>query len=192
MVRFYTYLEVFLQSPGRQVLLSEFEAHFKVPHQTIKPHLEKLVRARVIDCEQRGRFLFYGLNFKNPLLKDYLVVCEKERLFAFLEKNPLMRELHKRIRMEKALVFGSSAISKSFNDIDILVLGKSAKSSSELKPFEQTYSVKTHILATAEKNLTETFLKEIKKKHIILSCHEYFVGVLYRDELVQKTGDEAD
>ena len=170
--------------------MSEFENHFKVPHQTIKPHLEKLVKERVIDCEKRGRFLFYELNLKNPLLKDYLAVCEKERLFAFLEKNPLMRELHKRIRMEKALVFGSSVNSKSFNDIDILVIGQ--KSSSELRLFEQTYSVKTHLVATEERNLTEIFLKEIKKKHIIFSCHEYFVGVLYRDELVQKAGVEAD
>jgi hypothetical protein len=188
MVRFYTYVEPFLANPRRQVSLSEFETHFKVPHQTIKPQLEKLVKERVIVCEKRGRFLFYELNLNNPLLRDYLVICEKERLFTFLEKNPLMRELHKRIRMENALVFGSSVNSKSFNDIDILIIGKGF----ELKPFEQTYSVKTHIVATEDENLTEILLKEIKKKHIILTNHEYFVGVLYRDELVQKKGDEAD
>ena len=187
MVRFYTYLEVYLDDLRKLVSLSELEKHFKTPHQTIKSRLKDLVKCKILLEEKRARFRLYKLNLQNPLIADYLSLCEKERTFAFLNKNALFRRLHSTIaphlKESSILLFGSAAVSKEYKDIDLLILSKDNELIEELKKFEKTYSVKLHIIKTSESDLTETLIAEIKKKHIILSNHDYFVKVIYKNEL---------
>ena len=187
MVRFYTYLEVYLDDLRKLVSLSELEKHFKTPHQTIKSRLKDLVKCKILLEEKRARFRLYKLNLQNPLIADYLSLCEKERTFAFLNKNALFSRLHSTIaphlKESSILLFGSAAVSKEYKDIDLLILSKDNELIEELKKFEKTYSVKLHIIKTSESDLTETLIAEIKKKHIILSNHDYFVKVIYKNEL---------
>ena len=187
MVRFYTYLELYLDDLRKLVSLSELEKHFKTPHQTIKSHLKDLVKGKILSEEKRARFRFYKLNLQNPLITDYLSLCEKERMFAFLNKNALFSRLHSTIaphlKESNVLLFGSAVVSKEYKDIDLLILSKDNKLIEELKKFEKTYSVKLHIIKTSESDLTETLITEIKKKHIIFSNHDYFVKVIYKNEL---------
>ena len=187
MVRFYTYLEVYLDDLRKLVSLSELEKHFKTPHQTIKSRLKDLVKCKILLEEKRARFKLYKLNLQNPLIADYLSLCEKERTFAFLNKNALFSRLHSTIaphlKGSSILLFGSAAVSKEYKDIDLLILSKDNELIEELKKFEKTYSVKLHIIKTSESDLTETLIAEIKKKHIILSNHDYFVKVIYKNEL---------
>jgi len=80
------------------------------------------------------------------------------------------------------MIFGSSTKEEKYNDIDILVLTKNKKCSDLEKiitKFEKTYAFKVHLLITDEKNLTNSFKKELLKKHIILNNHDFFVNFLY-------------
>lgn len=189
MVHFYTYLEMFLDDLHKQISLIEFEKHFKKPHQTIKRHLKFLTKSKILIEDKKNKFLFYKLNLENPLLFEYLSICEKERTFKHIE-NPLFNRLYELISPEfknsNILIFGSSATKKTFNDIDILILNKTASENNNLKKelnlFEQTYSIKLHIIWTNRKTLTKTFKKEILKNHIILNNHDYFVKILYKNE----------
>lgn len=185
MVRIYTYLEIYLDDLNKKVSLREFEKYFHVPHQTIKGYLASFVQAKILTEEKKTRFLFYGLNAKNPLTKEYLLLCEKERLLNMLEKNQLIARLYQVItpiaKDTKVLLFGSAIKEKTFNDIDILIIGNNDKVKEKLKNFEQTHTVKFHIIQTKEKDLTQTFLIELRKKHLIINNHEYFFTVLYHD-----------
>ena len=187
MVSFYTYLELYLDDLRKLVSLSEFEKHFKTPHQTIKNHLKGLVKDKILLEEKRARFRFYKLNLTNPLTIDYLSLCEKEKTFSFLRQNTLFSRLHSVIapylKESSILLFGSAAISKEYKDIDLLIISKSKNIIEELKKFEKTYSVKLHIIQAPESDLTETLIAEIRKKHIILNNHDYFLRVIYKNEL---------
>ena len=187
MVSFYTYLELYLDDLRKLVSLSEFEKHFKTPHQTIKSHLKDLVKEKILLEDKRARFRFYKLNLGNPLTADYLSLCEKEKTFSFLRQNALFSRLHSVIapylKESSILLFGSAAISKEYKDIDLLIISKGKNITEELKKFEKTYSVKLHIIQTSESDLTETLITEIRKKHIILSNHDYFIRVIYKNEL---------
>ncbi len=180
MVNYYTYLVLFLDEINKSISLSEFSKHFKRPHQTMKAHLQKLAEENVLIADKRERFLFYRLNKENPLTYEYIAICEKERLFEFLKK-----EIFKRVYLAlkhydaKMLIFGSAVNDARYKDIDLLVLSKDSSIRDAVKKLELTYSVKIHLLMTEEKNLTETFKKELQKKHIILNGHEYFVKMLY-------------
>ncbi|MFH1072654.1 MAG: hypothetical protein V1743_04460 [Nanoarchaeota archaeon] len=182
MVNNYTYLGLFLDDPSKQVNLQEFENIYKKPHQTIRRHLNVLVKESILIEMRMGKFVFYKLNKNNPLLLSYLSICEKERTFLFL-KNPLFKRLHELLapsfNVANVLVFGSAAVSKNYNDIDLLVLSGDKNVWMALEGFEKIYHKKLHIVKTEEKDLTTTFITEITKKHIILNNHDYFVRLLY-------------
>ncbi|MBI2547756.1 hypothetical protein HYW21_00230 [Candidatus Woesearchaeota archaeon] len=187
MVKEFTYLIPFLENLHKSISLNELEAFFKRPHQTIKAHLKHLVKARILLEEKRTRFRFYALNLKNPLLIEYLALCEKERMLVFLKDNILFFQLYKMIAPflpnVSILLFGSVTVSKNFADIDLLILSQERDCIEALKLFEKTYSVKLHVLQTTESELSETLINEIKSKHIILSNHNYFIKILYKHEL---------
>lgn len=184
MVNFYTYLEIFLEDLHKLVSLSEFETYFNRPHQTIKSHLNEFVKKKVLKEDKRKKFLFYKLNLDNPLTKEYLILCEKERLLDFLSRNTLFSRLYHALSEyfhdSSILLFGSSTKAKTYNDIDMLILSENKELKKALKEFEQIYSKKIHLIQTKEKDLTKALIKEIRQKHIIFNNHSYFIEVLYR------------
>lgn len=187
MVRFYTYIEQFLEDLNKQISLSEFERYYKKPHQTLKNHLQKLVEKKILAVEKKTRFTFYKINKRNPLLKEYLTMCERERLFTYLEKNTLIKRLYDLLSSymnnHKLLIFGSAVAKKEFSDIDLLIISDNKDIRKKINEFVKTYDVKIHVIQTDEKNITETFIEEIRKKHIIFNDFEYFIRLLYKDEL---------
>jgi len=187
MVRFYTYLEVYLDDLHKRVSLSEFEKHFKKPHQTAKAHLQEFVKEKILTLEKKERFSFYSLNKRNPLLREYLALCEKERLLDHLEKNTLFRRLYEilsaHFNKNKVLLFGSATWKKEFADIDLLIISNDKEIKKAIDEFIKTYSVKIHVVQTDKEHLTESFIMEIKKQHVIYNEHDYFIKELYKHEL---------
>ncbi|MBW6461728.1 MAG: hypothetical protein K0B07_01660 [DPANN group archaeon] len=182
MVTFYTYLEIYLDDLNKQIALSEFEKHFNKPHQTIKNQIRTLVDANILIEEKKIRSLSYKINKDNPKLNDYLSICEKEKMFKFIDERPLIRQLYTLIapKTKNILIFGSTITTEKFNDIDLLIISeKDIKNI--ITNFETTYSVKIHTIQTNQKDLTKTLLTEIRKKHIILKNHDYFVELLYNE-----------
>lgn len=183
MVNFFTYLEIYLDDMTKAVSLNEFATHFDKPHQTVKKHLEEFVTTRVLKQERKGRFLYYKLNLDNPLFKEHIIMCEKERLLLFLKNNPfffiLYKELSAFFKNSSFLLFGSSVTEKNYIDIDVLAISKSKKIKAVLEKLEHTYSKKIHLIQTEKKYMSKTLIKEIKNKHIILNGHESFYEVLY-------------
>jgi predicted nucleotidyltransferase len=187
MVKKYTYLEVYLDNLHKKVSLTEFEKHFKTPHQTIKKHLKEFIDAKILTLEKKARFTFYSLNLTNPLVREYLAMCEKERLIFFLKK-PLFKRLYEHISEflvnSKVALFGSSINTEHFSDIDLLVISKDEGLRKAIDNFINTYSgTSIHVVQTDAKHLTASFITEIKKQHIFLTEHDYFIRELYKHEL---------
>ncbi len=186
MVNYYTYLEIYLDNLDKHVNLNEFEKHFKRPHQTIKRYLDNLVKNKILLEEKKARFRFYTLNKENQLIFEYISICEKQRLFRLLEK-PLLRRLYDfltpHLANNKILVFGSSLTKKSFSDIDLLILSDDAEILETLDKFQKTYSVEIHAIQTSSENLGQAFIKEIIQNHVILNRHDYFVKLLYKNDI---------
>jgi len=180
MVRNYTYLEIYLDDLDKKVSLSEFEKHFKKPHQTVKNQLKMLVKEKILIEDKRTRFLFYEINKNNPALNEYLSICEKEKMFKVINQRPMIKRLYTLLAqdVENVLIFGSAATSEKFNDIDLLVISKN-DIKKIIDDFKITYSVKIHLIQTEKKDLTKTLLTEIRKKHLILKGHDFFVEMLY-------------
>ncbi|MFW6046569.1 MAG: hypothetical protein ACOCP4_02120 [Candidatus Woesearchaeota archaeon] len=185
MVNKYTYLEIFLEDLNRIVNLNEFEKCFERPHQTVKRHLEFFVKRNILVKEKRGKFLFYKLNLENYLTKEYLVVCEKVRLFEFLEK-PLFLDLYDGLSSffsgGSFLIFGSSVKGGDFNDIDILVLDNGDDNIINfVNEYEETFSKKVELISSDFDSLSKSLVKEIRKKHIFLNNHEFLFEEFYDD-----------
>jgi len=186
MVNLYTYLEVYLDDLTKKISLNEFERHFKRPHQTIKAHLQELVNKNILLVDKRVRLLFYSLNLSNPLVQEYIVLCEKERFLVFLQK-PLFKQLYMHIanflNKNKVAIFGSAVDNDKFNDVDMLVISGDKGMSKAINDFTKIYSIKIHVVQTSSKYLTDSFITELKKQHIFLNEHDYFVREIYKHEL---------
>lgn len=181
MVKKYTYLEIFLDNPNKVVGLSEIEGYFDTPHQTVKRHIKPLVEANIILKNKRKRFLTYKLNLENPFLFDYLSICEKQRLFEFTSR-PLFKRLYdylsKHFSDNNILIFGSAVNNNIFGDIDLLIISSDNKIKKTVDKFSATYK-NIHTVQTNRQSISESLLNEIRKKHIILNNHDYFVRLLY-------------
>ncbi len=188
MVSFNTYLEVYLDDLDKSVSLSEFERHFQTSHQTIKKHIYPLIKAKILLGKKSGRSLTFKLNTKNPLWREHLIICEKERLLNLLEKNILFNRLYVELSAYfpriKLLLFGSAVDKKNFSDIDLLAIGREASLKQKTDNFSLTYAVNIHLIQTIEKEVTAALWEEIRKKHIIFNGHDHFIEVLYGHRMV--------
>lgn len=184
MVKKYTYLQMFTDDLQKQISLSEFEEYFNTPHQTVKSHLQYFVDKRILEETKKKRFRFYRLNLDNPLTREHMIICEKERLFEFLERDTLFDRLFEGLSEffndSKILVFGSSIVQENYSDIDILAISTDKSLKEFIKRFEQTYQKKIHLVMVAENDLSDTIKAEIRKKHIFLNAHDYFFDLLIR------------
>ncbi|MEK6808133.1 MAG: hypothetical protein AABY14_00430, partial [Nanoarchaeota archaeon] len=167
--------------------MSDFEEYFKIPHQTMKSRLYDFVRNKIIIEGKKARFVYYSLNLTNPLTKEYISLCEKERTLDFLDKNTVFLRIYshlsKHFNNNKILIFGSAITEKKYNDIDLLIISRDNTIKKTIKQFEETYTLKIHTTITEEKYLQASLINEIRKKHIILNEHDYFVKVIYKNEL---------
>lgn len=180
-------IALFTSDYGRKYYLREFGVLLKKPHQTIKPYVEELVKERILIKNIRKNIIEYDLNFKSKQVYDYLVIAEKHRLIERLEEDTLLKVLYEKLSSffidNSFLIFGSSVEKlEKGSDIDLLVIGK-LNIDKEIKQFENIYNKKIHRIQIDSLNkLTDTFIKEIYNKHLILNNTEKivrFLGSLY-------------
>ena len=190
MVRKVTNTEIiglFLTDYSKRYYLREMAILLKKPHQTIKPHVESLVREQVLLKNERKNITEYSLNFNNKRIYDYLTIAEKDNFFKRINEDTLIRILSEKLtvffRSNIFIIFGS-AVNKIHpdSDIDLLVVGKKDMAK-YIDDFEKIYNKRIHKIQINKLNdLTLTLVKEIYKKHLILNNTEEvirFFGDLY-------------
>ena len=190
MVRKVTNTEIiglFLTDYSKRYYLREMSVLLKKPHQTIKPHLDALVKENILLKNERKNITEYSLNFNNKRIYDYLTIAEKDKFFKRINEDTLIKILSEKFavffRSNTFIIFGS-AVNKiqPGSDIDLLVIGKQ-NITKYIDDFEKIYNKKIHkIQINKLNNLTLTLAKEIYKKHLILNNTEEvirFFGELY-------------
>lgn len=174
----YQIISVYLNDFNRKYYLREIASLLKKPHQTIKPYLEELVVEKILERVKKKNIIEFGLNLKDNRVYDYIVVSEKEKLLERLKQDILVKILFEKLsnffQKYTFIIFGSSVDKlKENSDIDLLVIGKG---NVEIKEFEDTYNKKIHkIQVNKIKDITNTLLEEIYKKHLILNNTEQIV-----------------
>ena len=178
-------VELFLSDYGKKYYLREIASLLKKPHQTIKPHLEGLVKEKILLKEKRKNLVEYFLNLKERKICDALTIAEKEKLMKRLEEDVHLKVLYEKLfpffTDNTFIVFGSAAEKiKEGSDIDLLIIGKK-NIDNALKDFEEIYSRKLHKVQVANlEELDLTLVKEIYKKHLIFNNTEQIIRFFWR------------
>ncbi len=175
----------YLRDYNRTLLLVDFEKELKIKHQTISKYIKELINNKILKKEKRDKHSSYSLNFKNPLIPNYLSISEKMRNFVLLDKSMLLKRLYEQLSNffseNSFLIFGSFAEQLKGNDIDLLIIGKISKELKKtINDFSLTYGIKVHIVGTEIRELTKTFIQEISKKHIILNNSDLFINLFIK------------
>lgn len=175
-------LSPFLNDYRRSMILSDFERELDKPHQTLKKYIEDLVEDGIFREEKRKKHSTYRLNLENPYIFDYLSVSEKLRTGEFLGENLLIKRLYEKVHpffLEASfLIFGSYAVGRGGNDIDLLILGELDRRLKEvLKEFGKTYKDVHKVHVERKEDLDRSFVKELLKKHVIFNDSDRFVRI---------------
>lgn len=175
-------LEPFLTRSEEPLHLADISRQLKEPHPTVRLHLNALEKKGILRKSYKGRLTLYSLNLDNPLLLEYLVVTEKNKLIRACEKHLVLKELThflRNISGKEMIIFGSAA--QNFikaNDIDLLVTGKTDEK--KIQEFSERYNKQIHLINVKDlKKVTETLKKEIIKKHLVIKGSENVVWWLF-------------
>ncbi|MFP4115637.1 MAG: nucleotidyltransferase domain-containing protein [Candidatus Aenigmatarchaeota archaeon] len=170
----------YLNDYRRSLILADFERELGKPHQTLKRYLEELLEENTLRIEGKGKHKKYSLNTESFMFFHHLSIAEKLRADEVLGERTLIKRLYEKtapfLSGGRFLVFGSYAVGREGNDIDLLVVGEDSKELNEtLKEFGDTYKSVHKVQVLGKEGLDRRFKKELHKKHIILSGSDYFV-----------------
>ena len=157
--------------------LSEISRMLKIPHPTLRQHLNLFEKKGIVLKQIKGRLTNYKINYDNPLIIDYLVMIEKNKLINKCSKELLLKEVTSFLHgfNNSLLIFGSAVNNlKNANDLDILIIGDYSKQS--INDCQNKLGIKFHIIQM--KDLSEVKLalkKEIIQKHLIINNSEEII-----------------
>lgn len=176
----YQIISLYLNDYRRKYYLREIASLLKKPHQTVKPYLDELCKEKILVKTERKNLVEFGIDQKNDLAWDYIVIAEKEALINRLQSDTVLRLLFDKIscffRKNTFVIFGSSVekIQKG-SDIDLLVVGNESLKK-VLEDFELVYNKKIHKIQVTEiENISPLLFNEIYKKHLVLNNTEHIV-----------------
>ncbi len=157
--------------------LAELSRLLKIPHPTLRQHLNLFEKKGILSKKLKGRLTLYKIKEDSPLIVEYLVIAEKNKLLKRCNQEMLLKEIVSFLHEfnNTLLIFGSSVHNlRSANDIDIVIAGDFDKQLT--KDFEKRLGIKFHIISV--KNISEVSLalkKEIVEKHLIINNSEEIV-----------------
>ncbi len=179
-ITIWSYLEPFLYTK-EYLHLADISKRLNKPHPTVRNYLNFFEKEGILIKEAKGRLSLYKINLDNPILVDYLVLAEKEKLMIRCKNDLLMKEivsfLHKFLNYDnKALIFGSAVINlKKANDVDLFIIGR-VNFFDKIKEFEKKFNKKIHIINLKNLNMiNESLKREIAKKHLIIHGSEEII-----------------
>ncbi len=157
--------------------LAEISRELKMPHPTARIYLNDFEKQGVVIKQIKGNLTLYKLNYSNPLILDYLLLIEKNKLIKKCSQEILLKEIVSFLHESDnpIIIFGSASIDlKNANDIDLIIIGEFEKN--KFKEFEKKHDIKFHLINLKRLEEIATNLKEeIKKKHLIIQDSEEII-----------------
>jgi len=147
----------------------------------------------LVNIKILGKSKIISLNANHKSIKSYLIVGSEEERKEFLERNPIINQIHDGLETEDVvLLFGSYAkgISRKDSDIDILVINENGEKDISFSKYELifnktinpiffTYNEFKLMLEGNEENVG----KQALKHHILLNNPETFWGLVINERL---------
>ncbi len=157
--------------------LAEISRELKMPHPTARIYLNNFEKQGVVVKQSKGKMTLYKLNYDNPLILDYIILVEKNKLINKCSKEVLLKEIVSFLHdlNNSSLIFGSASINlKNVKDIDLIIIDDFDKHS--FKEFEKKHDIKFHLINLKKlKEISPSLKEEIKKKHLIIQDSEKII-----------------
>ena len=157
--------------------LAEISRELKMPHPTARIYLNEFEKQGVVVKQTKGRLTLYKLNYSSPLIIDYIILVEKNKLINKSSKEVLLKEIVSFLHdiNNPAIIFGSASLNlKNASDIDLIIMGNFDKHS--FKEFEKKHDIKFHFINLNKLEEINLSLKEeIIKKHLIIQDSEKII-----------------
>ncbi len=148
-------LSYLASNPGKELLGSEIQKTTAISRIGLYLSLKELTRQGLVSRTKRGKFLFYLLNYNEPVVKQFKV----------LKNIILLRPLIKKIKSlsKKIILYGSAGRGEDYpeSDIDLFVLAKDAQL---VKDLVFTFKTKRKIQAAI---MSPTEFADLKEKERI-------------------------
>ena len=157
--------------------LAEISRELKMPHPTARIYLNEFEKQGVVVKQTKGRLTLYKMNYANPLIVDYIILVEKNRLIDKSSKDVLLREIIYFLHNlnNPAIIFGSASLNlKNADDIDLIIIADFDKYG--FKEFEKKHDIKFHLINLKKlEEINSSLKKEIIKKHLIIQDSESII-----------------
>lgn len=184
--KYFEILKQFLPDYSGQLYGRELIGKVSMSPKNIALTLERLEKENILEVNKKGNMKFYGLNYKNPEVKDIIILTEITNKSYFLKKN---RKIAHIFEDEDRVVgiFGSHAkgTQKKDSDVDVFFIGD--KRNKDIEEKGKLYDLDVHVLYFSEKEFIKlikeknNLCKEIINNHVILFGIEKFVKIIWRD-----------
>jgi len=157
--------------------LAEISRELKMPHPTARIYLNNFEKEGVVIKQKKGKLTLFKLNYSNPLITDYIILIEKNKLIKKCFKEILLKEIISFLQEldNSTIIFGSASVNfKNANDVDLIIIGNFDKH--KFKEFEKKFGIKFHLVNLNKLEEIDSSLKEeIKKKHLIIYDSEKII-----------------
>ncbi|HAI74412.1 MAG TPA: hypothetical protein DCS28_02030 [Candidatus Moranbacteria bacterium] len=178
-------LKLLFSNQEKEFYLSEIARIINASRGNAQKELKKLEETGIIKSEKRNNLRYYFLNKQNPLFTEWEGMVKK----TVGIENELKNIIQKISEIEYAFIFGSYAKNdfKSESDIDLFIIGNPSEDEliKQINKLEKEINreINYHIYSEKEfkeKIKTNSFLKNIIKKYIMLTPNEKKFRKIFR------------
>ncbi len=145
----------------------------------------------LFSINQKGNIKLCSLNREDSIVKNYLILAERDQANDFLKKNKVFKILRSELPKGdySLLLFGSRAegTHREKSDADICIINKDGKKFINFSKFELIHKIEINTMSFTKKEFTlmlkekeHNVGKEILKKHIILYGEEHFWNLVWK------------
>lgn len=184
--KYFWILEKFLSDFGGEVYGRGLDGKIPLSQKAIATALDELEKRGILKSKKQGNIKYFGLNTKNPEVKDLMLSTETTKKINFLNAH---RKLANIFKSDDRIVgiFGSyaSGNERKTSDTDIFIIGKKVDEDYDEtgKNFDISASIKYfsekdfHRLAKEKNNL----IREIVSNHVLIFGAEKFIKIVWGD-----------
>lgn len=139
---------------------------------------------------RKGNLKLCSLEFKDSIIKHYLILAERRRTEEFLKKNPKLRILRKELPRGRyaCVLFGSRAEGKHHrqSDVDLCIINRDGSKIATFSNYELVFKLEINPIYLSRKEFRKMLEErgrnlghEMVDKHIILYGEEYFWNIIF-------------
>lgn len=166
-----------------------------IPYTTAHRFIQK--NKNIFRINQKGNMKLVSLNIEDDIIKNYLIIAERQESENITEKLPQIKIIREDLPKGDyaLLLFGSRAegSNRKKSDIDLCIINKKGEHKIKFARYELLFKLEVNPICFKDNEFAEMLKdyeqnvgKEILKKHVILHGEEYFWNLVWKNGILQK------